>query len=232
MRTETGTARDRSGWRGLALAVGVVGVGCSTSPSESGEADETTQRSQGRIPTTFTTALDPRGLQHARVAVLNELLGESDAEQPVRSVIETAVEEMGAQGADIVDVGETDLGALLQGASVIGLEFMFDFDAYLAQTPSAPVRSLSELIDLGLYHQVVDERIRRSLDVESLDTDDYRDRLAKRDMVRAAVEALLDEHDLTVAGDWTRFRAGHLYVDVHTTNNVPGLRADIESSAD
>ena len=38
MRTETGTARDRSGWRRLALAVGVVGVGCSTSPSESGEA--------------------------------------------------------------------------------------------------------------------------------------------------------------------------------------------------
>ena len=60
------------------------------------------------------------------------------------------------------------------------------------------MRSLSELIDLGLYHQVVDEGIRASLDVESLDTDDYRDRLAKRDMVRAAVEALLDEHDLTV----------------------------------
>ena len=160
-------------------------------------ADETTRRSEGRIPPSYVDALDPQGLQGARVALLEELLGDTGAERPVRTVIEAAVEEMSAEGAEAVEIGETDFGSLTQGASVIGLEFKFDFDAYLAKTPGASVRSLADLVALGLYHQVVDGGIRASLEVESLDTDEYRERLAKRDTLRAAVEALLDEHDLT-----------------------------------
>lgn len=160
-------------------------------------ADEVTGRTEGRLPSSFTDALDAEALRGARVAVLEELVGDEPAEQPVRSVIEAAVEEMTAQGAEVVEIGETDLTGLLQDASVIGLEFKFDFDNYLSQTPAAYVRSLSELIELGLYHQVVDAGIRRSERVESLDTDEYRERLAKRDVVQAAVEALLDEHALT-----------------------------------
>ena len=108
---------------------------------------------------------------------------------------------MTAQGAVAVELGETDFGSLTQGASLIGLEFKFDFDTYLAKTPGAPVRSLAELVELGLYHQVLGTgttgTLRASLDVESLDTDEYRERLVKRGTLRAAVEALLDEHDLT-----------------------------------
>ncbi|MDP7339372.1 MAG: amidase family protein, partial [Vicinamibacterales bacterium] len=160
-------------------------------------ADETTRRSEGRIPATYTDALDSRGLLGARVALFEELLGDTGAERPVRTVIEAAVEKMTAEGAEVVEIAETDFGALLEGASLIGLEFKFDFDAYLVKTPGAPVRSLAELVELGLYHQVVDRGIRASLEVESLDTDDYRERLAKRDTLREAVTALLDEHDLT-----------------------------------
>ena len=161
-------------------------------------ADETTRRSEGRIPPSYTDVLDPRGAEGARVALLEELLGETAADRPVRTVIEAAVEEMTAEGVEAVEIGETDFGSLLQGASLIGLEFKFDFDAYLANTPGAPVRSLAELVELGLYHQVLGTgTLRASLDVESLDTDEYRERLVKRDTLREAVEALLDEHDLT-----------------------------------
>ena len=160
-------------------------------------ADEATRRSEGRVPSTFTDALDVGALRGARISVLEELLGDGAAERPVRTVIEAAVDAMRGQGAEVVDIGETDLTTLLQDASVIGLEFMFDFDAYLTQTPAAPVRSLSELIELGLYHQLVDDGLRRSIQVENLDTDEYRKRLAKREVVQTAVEALLDEHDLT-----------------------------------
>ena len=160
-------------------------------------ADEVTSRSEGRIPASFRDALDPGGLEGARLAVLDELLGDTAAERPVSTVIETAAEAMAAAGAEIVDVGETDLRALLEDASVIGLEFKSDFDAYLAATPNAPVRSLAELVELGLYHEIIDSGVRTSLEVETLDTDDYRERLARRDVARAAVEALLDEHDLT-----------------------------------
>ena len=160
-------------------------------------ADPVTARSEGRVPASFRDALDPDGLRGARLAVLHELLGDSGAERPVSTVIEAGAEAMAAAGAEIVDVGETDLRSFLEDASVIGLEFRRDFDAYLAETPGAPVRTLAELVELGLYHEIIDNGLRTSLEVETLDTDDYRDRLARRDAARAAVEALLDEHDLT-----------------------------------
>ena len=161
-------------------------------------ADETTRLSEGHIPPTYIESLDDEALRGARVALLEELLGDDGAERPVRQVIESAAEEMVARGAELVELPETDLGALLEGASLIGLEFRPDFDAYLAATPGAPVRSLAELVELGLYHQVLGEgALQASLAVESLDTDAYRDRLARRDAARAAVVALLDEHDLT-----------------------------------
>ena len=160
-------------------------------------ADAVTARSEGRIPASFLDALDPGGLQGARLAVLGELLGDSGAERPVSTVIEAAAEAMAAAGAEIVDIGETDLRSFLEDASVIGLEFRRDFDAYLAGTPGAPVRTLVELVELGLYHEIIDGGLRSSLEVESLDTDDYRERLGRRDAARAAVEALLDEHELT-----------------------------------
>ena len=151
-------------------------------------ADPVTARSEGRIPASFRDALDPDGLQGARLAVLHELLGDSGAERPVSTVIEAGAEAMEAAGAEIVDVGETDLRSLLEDASVIGLEFRRDFDAYLADTPDAPVRTLAELVEQGLYHEIIDNGLRSSLEVETLDTDDYRDRLARRDAARAAVE--------------------------------------------
>ena len=160
-------------------------------------ADPVTRRSEGRVPASYRDYLDPDGLRGVRLAVLGELLGDDGAERPVGTVIETAAETMAEAGAEMVDVGETDLRSRLEDASVIGLEFRRDFDAYLAATPGAPVRSLAELVDLGLYHEVIDGGLRRSLEVETLDTDDYRERLARRDEVRAAVEALLDRHDLT-----------------------------------
>ena len=161
-------------------------------------ADETTERGRGRIPATFTDALDAGALRGARVALLGELLGATAAERPVRAVIEAAAEQMSMAGAELVDIGDTDFGTLLDGASVIGLEFKFDFDRYLAATPGAAVRSLAELVERGLYHQVLGSgALQASLDVETLDTDDYRGRLAKRAAVRLAVEAVLDEHDLT-----------------------------------
>ena len=72
-------------------------------------ADAVTARSEGRIPASFRDALDPDALQGARLAVLNELLGDSGAERPVSEVIEAGAEAMAAAGAEIVDIGETDL---------------------------------------------------------------------------------------------------------------------------
>ena len=159
-------------------------------------ADPTTELSRGNIPDSYTEFLDATSLEGARFGVVMALMGSGRAEQPVRDVIEAAIETMKERGAEVVEIEEPDLTEILQGASVIGQEFKFDFNAYLDQTPDAPVASLAEMIDLGLYHEVIDNGLRTSLALESRDTDDYRDRLTKRDEVRAAAIGVMDDHEL------------------------------------
>ena len=159
-------------------------------------ADETTRLSEGNVPATYTAALNARGLAGARLGLVPAMLDEGDAGRPVRTVIERAAEDMERLGATVVEIEDLDPSELTQDASVIGQEFPFQLDAYLEATPGAYVRSLAEFVSAGLYHGILEGGLARSLEVETLDTDDYRASLAKRDDIRAAVTALLDERDL------------------------------------
>ena len=159
-------------------------------------SDPVTELSEGQIPETYTAYLDGDALDGTRIGVILALLGESDAEQPVREVIEAAVETMRGLGADFLDIEEPDLTEVVADASVISQEFKFDLDAYLAGTPGAPVRSLEELVATGAYHEIVDGGLRNSLEVESLDTEEYRTRLERRDAARATITALMEENGL------------------------------------
>ena len=157
-------------------------------------ADDSTQLSEGRIPQSYAEFLVADALQGARVGVLMELVGEATADRPVRDVIEAALEEMKSQGAETVDLTESGLPELLVGSGL--REFKFDLADYLSRTPDAPVRSLEEIVERGLYHVALERGNRTSLEVESLDTDEYRAAIARRDETRQAVLALMDEHDL------------------------------------
>ena len=159
-------------------------------------ADETTLLGQGRVPETYAAALNANGLAGTRLGVVTALMGSGNVERPVRAVLERAIEEMEELGATAVDIEEPDLTELTREASVIGQEFRFDLDAYLRETPGAYVRSLADFVATGLYHRVLERGLRSSLEVETLDTDDYRARLAKRDEARAGIVALMDEQDL------------------------------------
>ena len=159
-------------------------------------ADETTRLSEGNVPATYTAALNARGLAGARLGLVPAMLDEGDAGRPVRTVIERAAEDMERLGATVVEIDDLDPSELTQDASVIGQEFPFQLDAYLEATPGAYVRSLADFVSAGLYHGILEGGLARSLEVETLDTEDYRASLAKRDEIRAAVTALLDERDL------------------------------------
>ena len=159
-------------------------------------ADPTTRLGEGRIPDTYTTALNASGLSGARLGVVDALLGAGNAERPVRDVIERAVQEMEALGATSIEITEPDLSELTQGASVIGQEFRFDLNDYLQATPGAYVRSVADFVETGLYHDILERGLQDTLDVETRDTDEYRDAIAKRDTVRDAVVALMDEQEL------------------------------------
>ena len=159
-------------------------------------ADAVTRLGNRRTPPTYTTALDPDALGDARLGIVTALMGTGAAELPVRDVVEAAIELMQQRGAEVAELEELGVTGLLQGASLISQDFRFDLDAYLDRTPGAPVRSLNEMLELWLVHRAVERRPRASLRAESRDTDAYRERLVRRDEVRAAIVEVMDEHSL------------------------------------
>jgi len=159
-------------------------------------ADETTRLSDGHIPDTYTVALNAGGLAHARIGVLRSMVGNNGAERDVLAVMEAAIAEMEALGATVIDIEEPDLTEVVQGASVIGQEFKFDFDEYLRNTPDAPVRTLAEVVRQGLYHGILESGLENAVSIETLDTDDYRQRLSKRDEIRRTIVDLMTEESL------------------------------------
>jgi len=159
-------------------------------------ADETTRLSDGHIPDTYTAALNAGGLAQARLGVVRSMVGNNGAERDVLAVIEAAIAEMEALGATVIDIQEPDLREVVQGASVIGQEFKFDFDEYLRNTPDAPVRTLAEVVRQGLYHGILESGLENAVSIETLDTDDYRQRLSKRDEIRRTIVDLMTEESL------------------------------------
>ena len=159
-------------------------------------ADETTRLSEGNVPDSYLPSLNREGLSGARLGLVPAMFDDGDAGRPVREVIERAAEDMERLGATVVEIEDLDPSELTQDASVIGPEFPFHLNAYLEATPAAHVRSLADFVSAGLYHDILEGGLARSLEVEELDTEDYRASLARRDEIRAAVTALLDEREL------------------------------------
>jgi amidase len=97
----------------------------------------------------YTRALDPKGLQGARIGVVRKYFGFHDQ---VDVAMNTAIEEMKRQGAVMVDpadiegIGKFDDPELV----VLTYELKADLNAYLAKLgKGAPVHSLKEIIDFN-----------------------------------------------------------------------------------
>ena len=152
----------------------------------------------------FVEALDSTALQGARLGVLREAFGsaeedcdEEDSEEEcmVRRVILGAIEQMKENGADIIDSVEIpNLDSLEQG--VTRFEFKFDLMEYLAAVPGAPVTSIRDILDRGLYHAAVQSGLQRRDSLGTRDGEEYRAALADRAEARNAVMAALEEHQL------------------------------------
>lgn len=156
-------------------------------------ADETTKAAAGRIPSSYVEALGPGGLKGARLGLLKAYFVDDEEGS---AVVRRAVDQMKKEGADVVEIDVPGLTDLLRESGVILSEFKFDLAEFLASRESAPVRSLDEILKLGLYDTAVDAVLRRSNATETRDSDAYRRALVKREAIRHAVVATLDEHRL------------------------------------
>lgn len=158
--------------------------------------DATTLDAPLHVSPSYRSFLDPNGLKGARIGVLGALFGAGRDEEEVSTVVRKALDGMKNQGAELVDVSIADLETLMRDASVIDHEFKFDLADYLAKQPDAPVRSLEEIIEKGLYHVQLDPVFRRRNAPAERCSKAYLAALEKRTVLKKRVLAALREHRL------------------------------------
>jgi hypothetical protein len=155
--------------------------------------DAPTRAATGHIPKSYVDALRPGGLKGTRLGLLKAYFSD---DEDGSTVVRRAVDQMKKEGADVVEIDVPGLLDLLRDSSVINAEFKFDLDEFLASREGAPVRSLDEILKLGLLDTSVEGVLRRSNATERRESEAYRRALVKREAIHNAVVATLDEHRL------------------------------------
>ena len=125
---------------------------CQAFPLKQGDADDPAVGRPGSAPASY--ALDPAALRGARIGVVrNKLFGYSPGAD---RIAETAIADMSAQGAVIVDPANIPtLGKFGDGEfEVLLYEFKADLNKYLTWLgPASPVHSLKDVIAYNDAHK-------------------------------------------------------------------------------
>jgi amidase len=182
-------------------------------------ADAITKDGAPHIPKSYREGLTPGGLKGARIGVLRSLFGAAPEDDEVGNVVRKALDDMKAQGAEVVDLTVPGMDDLLRDSSVIADEFKFDLAAYLARQPNAPVKSLGEIIDRGLHHDQLDATFRLRNAPEKKETEHYRQAFVKRRALRAAVLAAMEEQRIDALAYPTMRRKPAMIGDAQAGSN-------------
>jgi Asp-tRNA(Asn)/Glu-tRNA(Gln) amidotransferase A subunit family amidase len=160
-------------------------------------SDPSTAESAAHIPPSYRAMLGDASLQGARIGVVRELIGDAPEDQEVAAVLNRSLEALKKAGVTAIDVTVPGLNELLRDSSMIAFDFKFDLADYLRKDGHAPVASLGEILERGLYHSALESTFRLRNATESRDNDQSRRARIKRVALRQALEAVLAEHQLT-----------------------------------
>lgn len=124
--------------------------------------DPVTARSTGNIPNSYTDFLNSDGLEGAKLGALRSVFGE----EPVVSIAETALEDMRALGATVVDIEEEfDVSKLIDEMYVAPYELQKNFNEYLDSLGGdAPVDTFEEFVELGEYDVTIEDNLQSALE--------------------------------------------------------------------
>ena len=163
--------------------------------------DPVTAYAAGRTPDSYADGLDADGLRGARIGVIREPMDaetdpEADDYRQVRRLVDRAVADLRRLGAVVLDPVEIP-GLDQAQATYVRNSFETEeaTDAYLAELPEAPVRSLREILLTG---RVTPWRAKGLMGVVGRSTAerDYLSVLRAREKLRRAVLSVMADHDL------------------------------------
>ena len=156
----------------------------------------------GRIPDSYTSFLAPDGLKGARLGVIRQPMDAktdpaSEDYRKVRTVIDRAIGDLKALGAEVVD--PVVIPALIERVNKPYDGNVFETETainrYLAQHPNAPVKTLREILLSG---KVVPSRVRALMNSVGKSTEDsgYLQVLLSNEETRQTVLGVMADHKL------------------------------------
>ena len=168
------------------------------------EEDKASTESRGKSYADYTQFLSADGLRGARIGVVRGTFGFSDA---VDAVMATALEQLKAQGAVLVDPAEIETRGKFDDSelTVFMYELKADLNAYLARMgPRAPVHTLKEIIEFNEKHREQEmpyfgqDLFLKSERKGPLTSQEYLDALKKNHQLARieGIDAVMDKHKL------------------------------------
>lgn len=157
-------------------------------------ADSVTRVAQDRPIPRFEASLDTAAIRGARIGVFRPFFLDTDAE--IADTVRAAIAAMRVMGAEVIDVAVPEFDTLFAATTAINLETKFDLAEYLRGVPNAPVHSLREIIDGGLFDRALETRFRTVDTVQTLDSPLHRRTLQRQAALRARMTAIMDSLSL------------------------------------
>jgi amidase len=126
-------------------------------------ADPITAACRGNVPKNYTQYLDKNGLKGARIGVFRTFIDTPKADSQVKALVEKAVADMKAQGAEITDPFVIpDFEALTKNLWCD--MFKHDVEVYLASRGgTVPFKTLAEIVKSGMYAPYIERRLKQAL---------------------------------------------------------------------
>ena len=175
-------------------------------------ADSATRVLSGRSTPRFSDSLSTAALRGARVGILMNYFTDADGE--ILDTVRSAIRAMKAAGADTLRVNVAGFDSLLANTSVINFEHKHDMIDYLARTPRSPVKSLADMITLGLESEALEARLRLADSVGTRASESYSRALSRQQVARARIIAVMDSLGVDVLAYPTMRRKPVLIGDV------------------
>jgi Asp-tRNA(Asn)/Glu-tRNA(Gln) amidotransferase A subunit family amidase len=168
-------------------------------------ADPVTAEGAGSIPASYADFLQADALDGARFGVVRQLANRENADPEVLEVFEQALSALRSNGAEIVDPVDLPQLAHLGESTDDGVDtmwcsrFKYDLNNYLASLGAdAPVKSLQEVLDSGLFHPNVEPDLQYFQDIAEppQQNEECQRSLVTRERFRETVSAAMNEHNL------------------------------------
>ena len=144
-------------------------------------------------PPKFVENLHSIDVNNLRFGKINTFFDEASNE--TQEVTGRAVDWFESQGVEIIEVGIPNLPELVAASRLIAFEFREDLNQYLEMFGSEEIVSLQAIVELGLYHNKVQERLTQTLRFEHAESE-YFLAVKARETLMEALQALFEDNDL------------------------------------